>query len=172
MIAPAPRKPMPVTICAAIRAGSARTTFEPDARNSWNPYAETIVNSAEPTETRRCVLSPASRSRSSRSRPRKPPRAAASATRSNASGQPSVGMLDASSCTNGLELLLGDLLDPAAGELEQIVELLPRERRALRGRLHLHEPSVAGDDDVHVDLRVRILLVVEVEQRLTADDAD
>ena len=37
MIAPAPRKPMPVTICAAMRVGSARTTLPPWTRNSWNP---------------------------------------------------------------------------------------------------------------------------------------
>jgi hypothetical protein len=37
MIAPAPRKPMPVTICAAMRVGSARTTASPLARNSWKP---------------------------------------------------------------------------------------------------------------------------------------
>ena len=39
---------MPVTICAAMRVGSARTTVAPELRNSWNPYAPTIVNSADP----------------------------------------------------------------------------------------------------------------------------
>jgi hypothetical protein len=34
MMAPAPRKPMPVTICAAILVGSARTTLAPLVRNS------------------------------------------------------------------------------------------------------------------------------------------
>jgi hypothetical protein len=37
MIAPAPRKPMPVTICAAILDGSARTTLEPPIRKSLKP---------------------------------------------------------------------------------------------------------------------------------------
>src|SRR5436190_390658 len=77
MIAPAPRKPIPVTICAAIRVGSARTTFPPLTRNSRKPYAEAIVNSAEPTETSMCVRKPAYRSRSSRSRPAAQPSAAA-----------------------------------------------------------------------------------------------
>ena len=38
MIAPAPRKPIPVTICAAMRVGS---TGEPADTKSSNPYAET-----------------------------------------------------------------------------------------------------------------------------------
>ena len=37
MIAPAPRKPIPVTICAAIRVGSARMTLSPEVRNSRKP---------------------------------------------------------------------------------------------------------------------------------------
>ena len=77
MIAPAPRKPMPLTICAAIRVGSVRTSEPPLTRNSWKPYAETSVKSAEPTQTTRCVRSPACRSRSSRSRPIAPPSTAA-----------------------------------------------------------------------------------------------
>src|SRR5947207_2563070 len=50
MIAPAPRNPIPVTICAAMRVGSARTTVPPCVRNAWKPYAETIVKSAEPSD--------------------------------------------------------------------------------------------------------------------------
>jgi hypothetical protein len=37
MIAPAPRKPMPVTICAAIRVGSVRTSAPLLTRKSWKP---------------------------------------------------------------------------------------------------------------------------------------
>ena len=50
-----------------------------------------------------------------------------------------------------------ELLDPAGGEVEQLVEQLPREGVALGGRLHLDEPPVAGHDDVHVDLGARVL---------------
>jgi hypothetical protein len=92
MIAPAPRKPIPVTIWAAMRVGSARTTLCPEVRKAWKPYAETIVNSAEPSDTSRCVRNPASRSRSSRSTPIAAPSAAASASRNKASSQLSVGI--------------------------------------------------------------------------------
>src|SRR4051812_16267782 len=172
MIAPAPRKPMPVTICAAIRVGSAGTTAWPEFRNSRKPYAETIVNRADPTETSRWVRSPASRSRSSRSRPSTPPRAAASANRPSTSGHVSDGMLDAASAASSVLLGLRDPFDPAGGQLEQLVQALARERLLLGRRLHLDEPAVARHDHVHVDLRARILRVVEVEERLAVDDAD
>src|SRR5256714_4668269 len=162
MIAPAPRKPMPVTIWAAIRVGSARTTLAPEARNEWNPYAETIVKSAEPSETSRCVRSPASRSRSSRSSPIAAPSTAASASRSRTSHESRVGML----CTERVPLRVADLRDPGVGEVEHLVERGSREGRALRRRLHLDEVAASGDDDVHVHLGARVLGVVEVEQRL------
>jgi hypothetical protein len=38
--------------------------------------------------------------------------------------------------------------------------------------LHLHQPLVAGHDHVQVDLRARVLHVVEVEQQLAADDPE
>src|SRR5436190_1380861 len=171
MIAPAPRKPIPVTIWAAIRVGSARTTLAPEVRNSRKPYAETIVNRADPTETSRCVRRPASRSRSSRSRPSTAPSAAASATRPSTSGQPSVGRLEASGSTDSLLLSSGDPLDPERRELEQLVQLLARERLLLRGRLHLDQPPAAGHHDIHVHLGGRILGVVEIEQRLALDYA-
>ena len=41
---------------------------------------------------------------------------------------------------------------------------------ALGGRLHLDELALAGHDDVQVDVGGRVLGVVEVEQRLAADD--
>ena len=61
-------------------------------------------------------------------------------------------------------------LDPVLGEREQLVEVRARERRALGGRLDLDEAAVAGHDDVGVDLRARVLGVVEVEQRHAVDD--
>src|SRR5438270_4415814 len=171
MIAPAPRKPIPVTICAAIRGGSARTTLWPEARKAWKPYAETIVNSADPSATRRWVRSPASRWRISRSTRIRPPRSAASASRSSDSSQLSVG----SSCKGCLQRLLlcaRDLGDSGGGEVEQCVETGTVEGDPLRGRLHLHESVVSGHDDVHVDLGLGVLCIVEIEHRLAVDDAD
>src|SRR5918911_2021871 len=171
MIAPAPRNPIPVTICAAIRDGSARTTLAPEVRKAWNPYAETIVKSPEPTATSMGVRRPASRSRSSRSKPIAPPSAAASTIRRSASSQPSAGTL----CTHrlrGLALRVRELLDPERRQLEQLVEPPARERRPLGRRLHLDEACVAGHDDVHVHLGARVLGVVEVEERHVVDHAD
>src|SRR5438876_8777557 len=161
MMAPAPRKPIPVTIWAAIRVGSARTTLDPEARNEWNPYAETIVKSAEPSETSRCVRRPASRSRSSRSTPIAAPSTAASASRSTTSHQSRVGML----CTHRVLLRLPDAEDAGRCEIEHVVEPLPPEDRALGRRLHLDELSVARHHDVHVHLGLRVLRVVQVEER-------
>src|SRR5262245_38116398 len=171
MIAPAPRKPMPVTICAAILVGSARTTLAPLERNSWKPYAETIVNRDEPSETSRCVRMPASRSRTSRSTPIAAPRPAATTSRTSASQPPSTGTLLARSIDR-LFLHRRQLVDPVDGKIEQIVEAVAVERHALGRGLHLHEPAVARHHDVQVDLRARVLDVVEVEERLAVDDAD
>src|SRR5689334_18796102 len=156
MIAPAPRKPMPVTIWAAIRVGSARTTAPPLARNSWKPKAETIVKSAEPIDTRRWVRMPASRSRSSRSNPITAPSAPASASRRVAS-QPERAGISLTRNRNGLLLEALQILDAGCGEIEQLVEPLALERHLLGGGLHLDEAPVARHDDVHVDLRVRVL---------------
>src|ERR1051326_7346870 len=162
MIAPAPRKPMPVTICAAIRVGSARTTWSPLVRNSRNPYADTIVNSAEPRQTSRCVRKPASRSRSSRSKPIAPPSAAANASRPRSSPQPSEGIALSNCRLERCALQLGDLLDPFRREVEERVEQLAAERLALRRRLHLDENAVPRHDDVHVHLGARALGLVHV----------
>src|SRR5579862_2326026 len=164
-IAPAPRKPIPVTTCAATRVGSTR---EP---KSLKPYAPTSVNRAAPSDTSRCVRTPASRSRISRSTPTAAPRPAATASRSSTSAPPSEPRLLARSIDR-LSLDELELLDPGRGEVEQLVELLAVERHALCGRLHLDEAAVARDDDVHVGVGGRVLRVVEVEQRFTADDAD
>src|SRR5690348_5876280 len=170
MIAPAPRKPMPVTIWAAIRVGSARTTAPPVTRNSWKPYAEMIVKSAEPIATSMWVRKPASWSRSSRSIPTAPPSAAATTMRSSASSQESDG-ISASGIEGGL-LRLANLGDALRSQVEQLVQPLAVERRALGGRLHLDQPVAAGHDDVQVDLGTRVLHVVEVEQQLAAHDSE
>src|SRR3954454_8125749 len=162
MIAPAPRKPIPVTIWAAMRVGSARTTLPPWVRNSWKPYAETRVKSADPRETRRCVRMPASRSRSSRSKPTAPPSAHATVSRTSASQPPSDGMLLTRYC-NRVVLEGAQVLDPGRGEIEQLVETRAVEGHLLRGRLHLDEAPVVRHDDVDVDVRIRILRVVQIQ---------
>src|SRR3954470_1980383 len=151
MIAPAPRKPMPVTICAAMRDGSARTMLSLPTRNSWKPYAETIVNSADPSDTSRCVRIPASRSRISRSKPMMAPSPHANVRRTSASHPSSDGAL-ATRCIDSLLLMERELLDAGSSEVEQLVQARPVERNLLRGRLNLDEAPVAGHDDVDVDL--------------------
>src|SRR5437763_1573704 len=163
MIAPAPRKPIPVTIWAAIRVGSARTMLPPETRKSRNPYAPAIVKSAAPTETSMCVRNPASRSRSSRSIPTAPPSAAATTSRRSASAQCSAGTLDASSIES-LFLRLLDRRDPGRGKVEQLVQARAVERRPLGRRLHLHQPAFPGHHDVAVDLLRPVLRVSQVEQ--------
>src|SRR3954452_16282802 len=61
-------------------------------------------------------------------------------------------------------LRLAELLDPGGCKREQVVEGGARQRRALGRGLDLDETPVAGHDDVGVDLRGRVLRVVEVEQ--------
>src|SRR5262249_8730992 len=172
MIAPAPRKPIPVTTWAAIRDGAKLILGSLVARNSLKPYAETTVKSAAPRQTSMCVRKPASRSRSSRSKPIVPPSTAASASLPRSSHQVIVGT---TLSNDGLErgaLGLGDLLDALARQVEQHVDQLPRARLAPARRLPLAHSSAADIHDVHVPLRARILLVVEVEERLAVDDAD
>ena len=57
-IMPAPRKPTPVTICAAIREGSSATPLR--VVTSEKPYLETTMMSAAASATIRCVRIPAS----------------------------------------------------------------------------------------------------------------
>src|SRR5436189_1859506 len=177
MIAPAPRKPIPLTICAAIRVGSIRAYAWPAATKSLKPYAETSVKSAEPRQTTRCVRSPAPRSRSSRSMPIAPPSTAATDSRSRTCGQVRSGTAATArrlgECNGDrLGLQLADLGDAGLGEGEQLVEALAREGLALGGRLDLDEAAVAGHHDVHVRVGVRVLGVIEIEQRQAVDDAD
>src|SRR3954468_10791339 len=111
-----------------MRVGSVRTMLSPLVRNSWNPYAETIVNNAEPSDTSRCVRMPASRSRISRSKPIAAPSAHAIVNRSSASQLPSDGMVLITKRIDRLLLQRGELVDPARGEVEQLVQPLARER--------------------------------------------
>src|SRR5260221_1236918 len=64
-----------------------------------------------------------------------------------------------------------ELDEALRGELEEDFELRPIERAVLARALHLHEPSLAAHDDVHVDVGRDVLHVLEIEQRLAADDA-
>src|SRR6476646_1140978 len=130
-----------------------------------------IVKRADPSDTSRCVRIPASRSRSSRSKPTAPPSAPATERRSSASQPLSAGISLTRSC-NGLLLEALQVLDPGCGQVEQLVEPGAVERHLLRRRLHFDETSVVRHDDVDVDVRVRVLGVVEVEQGRPLDHAD
>src|SRR5579884_560158 len=77
-IAPAPRNPMPTTILAATREGSAGRGMLPLRPNSQ----EASAISVEPTQTSTCVRSPAARPRHSRLSPIKPPSTTASSSAS------------------------------------------------------------------------------------------
>src|ERR1700733_2479228 len=66
-MAPAPRKPIPETTCAAIRDGS--STICSYVRMLENPYCETIMIRQDPTHTSICVRMPAAHSSRSRSNP-------------------------------------------------------------------------------------------------------
>src|SRR5215216_3166823 len=168
MIAPAPRKPTPVTICAAMRVGSKTIPSLLEKCQSVQPYAETSVNSAAPSETSRCVRNPASRSRSSRSTPIAAPRPAASPSRSASSANVSSGMHG----LGGRPLRRRDLVDTLRAEREHLVQVVAREGGALGRRLHLDQPAAPGHHDVEVDLGARVLDIVEIEQRLAVDDPD
>src|SRR5690348_2572576 len=84
--------------------------------------------------------------------------------------------VSASRCSaSGIEgglLRLANLGDALRSQVEQLVQCVAVERRALGGRLHLDQPFAAGHDDVQVDLGTRVLHVVEVEQQLAAHDSE
>src|SRR5690242_339606 len=96
------------------------------------------------------------------SRPIAPPSSAATASRSSVSPQ----LSEKTSANDRLDaprLLLADRLDPCGREVEEHVELLAAERIALGRRLHLDQTPVARHHDIKVDVRGRVLGVVEVE---------
>ena len=63
---------------------------------------------------------------------------------------------------DGFRLDLADSRDPLLREVDQLVERRARERVLLGRCLHLYQSSVAGHDDVHVRVGVRVLGVIEV----------
>src|SRR6266550_5993782 len=69
--------------------------------------------------------------------------------------------------TQRFSLDLRELRDPGRGEIEQLFELRPGERRAFSRSLDLDERAAAGHHDVAVDLRPGILLVTEVKAGLS-----
>ena len=173
MIAPAPRKPMPVTICAAMRVGSARTTSPPLVEELVEAVGgdEREERRAERDEQVRADARPRGRAARARSRPRRRARRDQPEPQQRRPSRRASGSLIARSC-NRLLLEALQVLDPGCGEVEQLVEPRAVERHLLGGRLHLDEAPVAGHHDVHVDVGVRVLGVVEVEQRHAVDDAD
>ena len=172
MIAPAPRKPIPVTICAAIRVGSARTTLAAAGQELVEAVRgdDREERRAEPDEQVRAQpgLAVAQLALEADRRRRARPRRTSRQGRSQSLREP-IPLTRSAYC---LGLRDRDLLDPGLRQLEQLVEANAGEGHLLRGRLHLDQPPVAGHDDVHVDLGGRVLGVVEVEQRHAVDDAD
>ena len=171
MIAPAPRKPIPVTICAAIRVGSNDDRRSPFENCQSRPPVRGDEREERRADARRagaCAApprAPAARARSrSRRRAPRPARSggATSAQRELRHRTPPPPPA-APRRSRSIPARRGPASRPARS----------RENGAPSGRrLHLDEPAVAGHDDVHVDLRARVLGVVEVEQRLPVDDAD
>ena len=94
-----------------------------------------------------------------RDRPGRPRRRCERSTRARSGAGQARGASTAACCFASISAI------PPGGELEQLVELVAAERNPLGGRLHLDEPPVAGHHDVQVDVGVRVLGVVEVEQR-------
>src|SRR5688572_1478278 len=79
------------------------------------------------------------------------------------------------SATSAVERVVLDLRElhhTRRGEVEEVVQLRPIERRSLGRALHLDEGPRAGHHDVAVDLGGGVLLVAEVEPRLPVDEAD
>src|SRR5262249_44696650 len=118
-----------------------------------------------------CVRRPAAFSSSSRSRPITAPSAVATTSRASVPPQPSE-KTSATSRIDAMLLLFPYSLDSDRRQLQELVELLAAERVALGRRLYLDQSAVAGHDPVQVDVGSRVLRVVEIEQRLAADDAD
>ena len=112
---------------------------------------------------------PASRSRSSRSRPIDP---AEHAGETHAQGDFEPGEVRQRDESDSRPLRLENLVDPGGRQIEQLVQAFAAERVGLRRCLHLDQAPVPGHHDVHVHLRLRVLVVGEVEQRHAADDAD
>src|SRR3954452_104047 len=75
-----------------------------------------------------------------------------------------------------LYLQRDDFVEPALGQPQERVELAAGERRSLGGALDFDEQGLRAfprqHDDVHVDLRGRILRVGKVEHRYSPDYAD
>ncbi len=71
---------------------------------------------------------------------------------------------------NRILLSLAEPPNPLPRQRQQLVQVRTRQRRPLRGRLHLHEAAIAHHHDVRIDLGPGVLGVVEVEQRLTIHD--
>src|SRR4029079_10772511 len=75
--------------------------------------------------------------------------------------------------TSGAErfvLDLRELRDAGSRQIEQRVQVVPRERRTLGGPLDLDEVARPRHHDGEVQIRAGVLLVAQVQPRLTVDD--
>ena len=163
---------MPVTICAAMRVGSTRTTgrrrqelLEPvrrDDREERRAERDEQVR-ADPGLAVAQLALDADR----RAEPRGDARAGATTPSRRESGSRQLAR-----SIDRLLLERGELLDPGRGEVEQLVEPRAVERHRSAVACTSTKPSVAGHDDVRRRRRRSSPPVVEVEQRLAVDDAD
>ena len=70
-----------------------------------------------------------------------------------------------------LALKLDELGDTLVAQVEQGVEALAVKGRLLAGALELDHLTGIGGDEVHVDLGVAVLGIIEVEQGVAVDNA-
>jgi len=64
------------------------------------------------------------------------------------------------------------LFDALPAQLQQVIHLLARERGTLGGALYFDEMTIAGADDVHVNLGARVLVIFQIKQRRSVNNAD
>ena len=70
-----------------------------------------------------------------------------------------------------MALKLDELGDTLVTQVEQSVETLAVEGRLLAGTLEFDHLTRIGGDEVHVDLGVAVLGIIQVEQGVAVDDA-
>src|SRR5271165_2554468 len=110
--------------------------------------------------------SSASSARNSRSLP-----GFAVATTSSSAARGRSGRADALAPA-GAELCGMEARDAGARKVEQLIELVAAKRVAFGGALNLDETAAAVHDDIHVGFGVRVLGIVQINERRSPVDAD
>ena len=163
---------MPVTTCAAIRDGSVRTIAPPPAGTRRSRRRRHSVKSADADRDEH-VRAQAGRLLVELALEADHPAERRRRRRGGASVPAQLERGD--SATRRIDRLLLRLpirSIPLSASSSSSSSWSRPNGHALRRRLHLDEPAVAGHDDVQVDVGGRVLDVVEVEQELAADDPE